>query len=121
MKVHRFLGSGFPEVIYQRALAIAFDNAGLNFVREKEHAIFYFETQIGKRRADFVVDDKVIVELKAVSEIFPAHIVQVKNYLTAYHKPIGLLINFGAPSLQYHKIYPNNFKTEFLKPRELCH
>lgn len=118
MKVHRYLGSGFQEVIYQKSLALEFSKAGLNFEREKEQVIFYYDAEVGKRRADFIVDEKVVVELKAVIEILPAHIVQVKNYLTAYHKPIGLLINFGAPSLQFHKIYPNNFKSEFLKPRK---
>lgn len=118
MKVHRYLGSGFQEVIYQRALAIEFQNAGLNFVREQEHEIYYYEIEVGVRRADFVVDDRIIVELKAVTELLPTHIIQVKNYLTAYHKPIGLLINFGQPSLKFHKIFPNNFKSDFLKPKK---
>ena len=105
MKVHNTLGNGFQEVIYQRCLAIELERAGISFVREQEHTIYYEDIQVGTRRADFVVEDLVIVELKAVINLEDAHLAQAKNYVVAYDKPIGLLINFGSKSLQFKKIY----------------
>ncbi len=105
MKVHNTLGNGFQEVIYQRCLAIELERAGLNFARELVHPIFYEDIEVGSRRADFVVEDKVIVELKALINLEDVHLAQAKNYVVAYDKPFGLLINFGAKSLQFKKIY----------------
>lgn len=105
MKVHNLLGNGFQEVIYQRCLAIEFENAGLSFGRELEQAIFYDGIEVGTRRADFVVENQVVVELKALTNLENVHVAQVKNYVVAYGFPIGLLINFGAVSLQFKKIY----------------
>jgi GxxExxY protein len=105
MKVHNTLGNGFQEVIYQRCLAIELSNAGLNFVREQEQAIFYQEQRVGTRRVDFIVEEKIIVELKAVINLENVHLAQAKNYVVAYDFEIGLLINFGATSLQFKKIY----------------
>ena len=105
MKVHRTLGNGFQEVIYQRCLAIELERAGLSFSREQSHDIFYEGIHVGTRRADFVVEDQVIVELKALIKLEDVHLAQAKNYVVAYDKPIGLLINFGARSLQFKKIY----------------
>lgn len=105
MKVHRTLGNGFQEVIYQRCLAIELERMGLSFTREQEHEIFYEEIYVGTRRADFVVEDQVIVELKALINLEDVHLAQAKNYVVAYDKPIGLLINFGARSLQFKKIF----------------
>jgi len=110
MKVHNILGTGFQEVIYQRCLAIELERAALSFEREKEHKIYYDGIFVGTRRADFVVDDRIIVELKAVIELQPVHYVQVKNYVVAYDKPIGLLINFGARSLEYKKIFNPKYR-----------
>jgi len=100
-EVHKFLGSGFQEVIYQRALAYEFHQAGLNFAREIEQHIYYknLPEPIGTRRADFVVEDKILVELKAKSELEPAHYAQALNYLKLYKLDVGLLINFGVKSL----------------------
>ncbi len=109
MKIHRTLGNGFQEVIYQRCLAIELEKAGLSFQREASQAIFYEGIQVGTRRADFTVEDKVIVELKAVISLENAHLAQAKNYVVAYNFPIGLLINFGATSLQYKKVFNNRF------------
>ena len=109
MKVHRELGNGFQEVIYQKCLAIELRRAGLNFVREQEHAIYYEDIHVGTRSADFVVEERVILELKAVINLENAHLAQAKNYVVAYNKPIGLLINFSSTSLQYKKIYNPNF------------
>jgi len=105
MKVHRTLGNGFQEVIYQRCLAIELENANLNFARELSHPIFYGEVEVGTRRADFVVEDKIIVEIKAKINLEDVHLAQAKNYVVAYDKKVGLLINFGATSLQFKKIY----------------
>jgi len=105
MKVHNTLGNGFQEVIYQRCLAIEMRRAGLSFHREAEHDIFYEGHLVGTRRADFVVEGKVIVELKALIDLEAVHLAQAKNYVIAYDKPLGLLINFGSKSLQFKKIY----------------
>ena len=105
MKVHNTLGNGFQEVIYQRCLAIEIERAGLNFEREVDQVIYYEGIPVGTRRADFVVEGKVIVELKALINLEDVHLAQAKNYVMAYNFPIGLLINFGAKTLQYKKVY----------------
>lgn len=105
-EVHKFLGNGFQEVIYQRALAYEMRKAGLAFAREIEQEIFYKELQepIGTRRADFVVENKVLVELKAISKLDDVHLAQALNYLKAYKLEIGLLVNFGAKSLEFKRL-----------------
>ena len=105
MKVHNTLGNGFQEVIYQRCLAIELERAGLKFGREIEQTIYYDSIRVGTRRADFVVEGQVIVELKAVINLEDAHLSQAKNYVVAYDFPLGLLINFGSTSLQFKKIF----------------
>ena len=117
MKVHNTLGNGFQlgrhtEVIYQRCLAIELERAALGFVREQEHVIYYEGIEVGTRRADFIVEDQVMVELKALINLENVHLAQVKNYVVAYNKAIGLRINFGGQSLQFKKIYNPNFKQE---------
>ena len=109
MKVHNTLGNGFQEVIYQRCLALELRKTGLDFGREIEQMIYYEGTHVGTRRADFIVENKIIVELKAVINLENVHLAQAKNYVVAYNFPIGLLINFGATSLQFKKVYnPGN-------------
>ncbi len=105
-EVHKFLGNGFQEVIYQRALAYELKVAGLAFEREIAHHIFYKDLPepIGKRSADFVVEGKVLVELKAVIELEDAHVAQALNYLKAYKLEVGLLINFGSKSLTFKRV-----------------
>ena len=105
-QVHSFLGNGFQEVIYQRALAHEFEQAGLSFQREIEQNIFYKELPhpIGTRRADFVVEEKVLVEIKAVIELEDVHFAQALNYLKAYKLEVGLLINFGSKSLTFKRL-----------------
>jgi GxxExxY protein len=105
MKVHNTLGNGFQEVIYQRCLAIELERAGLSFEREKEQVIFYDGINVGSRRADFVVEDSILVELKALIELEDVHLAQAKNYVAAYNFKVGLLINFGSISLQYKKVF----------------
>jgi len=108
MKVHSTLGSGFQEVIYQRAMAIEMTKQKLAFEREMEMEIFYEEHLIGNRRVDFFVEDKIMVELKAVSALEDLHLAQAMNYCQAYNLPIGLLINFGSRSLEYKRVYNVN-------------
>lgn len=105
-EVHKFLGNGFQEVIYQRALAFEMKNAGLSFQREIEQRIFYKDLSepIGTRRADFVVESKILVELKAVVQIEDVHWAQVLNYLKAYKLEVALLINFGTKSLTFKRL-----------------
>ncbi len=103
MTVHRKMGLGFPEVIYQRALAIELFKQGLRAEREVELPVYYENEKVGSRRADFFVDGRVLVEMKAVAAILPAYHVQLINYLEAFKIPVGLLLNFGAPSLEYKR------------------
>ena len=105
-EVHKYFGNGFQEVIYQRALAIEMRKVGLEFAREIEQDIFYkdFPKRIGTRRADFIVAEKVLVELKAITELEDVHKAQLLNYLKAYRLEIGLLINFGEKSLNYKRL-----------------
>src|SRR5690349_8935917 len=99
MKVHSTLGNGFQEVIYQRCLAIELEKSRLKFFREVDQPIFYDNVAVGTRRADFVVEGKVLVEIKAVIRLDDVHLAQIKNYQVAYDFDIGLLLNFGAESL----------------------
>jgi len=107
MQVHRTLGNGFQEVIYQRALAIEMNVAGLPFEREKVMDIFYRDEKIGSRRVDFFVNDCIMVELKALIKLENVHIAQALNYCEAYKMEIGLLINFGAKSLEFKRVHNN--------------
>lgn len=109
MKVHNYLGNGFQEVIYQRCLAIELEIEQLIFGREIEQSILYEGTDVGCRRADFIVENKVVVELKALINLEDVHLAQARNYVVAYDFPIGLLINFGAKSLQFKKIYNQKY------------
>lgn len=108
MKVHTTLGNGFQEVIYQRALAIEFEKQGLGYQREMEMPINYDGINIGTRRVDFFVEDNIMVELKAVIQMEDVHLAQAMNYCQVYNLPIGLLINFGAKSLQFKRVYNVN-------------
>ena len=108
MKFHRTLGAGFQEVIYQRALAIEMGRAGIDFGREVEQPILYDGVEIGSRRADFIVGNRVVVELKALTALENLHLAQVKNYVVAYGLELGLLLNFGGQSLEYRRIYGGN-------------
>jgi GxxExxY protein len=104
MKVHNTLGNGFQEVIYQRCLAIEMKENNINFARELEMPIFYNGIDVGSRRADFLVEDKVLVELKAISKMEDVHLAQGLNYLEAYNLEIGLLINFGGKRLEFKRL-----------------
>jgi GxxExxY protein len=104
MKVHNTLGNGFQEVIYQRALAIELEMARLVYVRELEMPIYYEGAEIGTRRVDFLIEEKIMVELKAVTLLEKVHLAQALNYLEAYKLEIGLLINFGNTRLEFKRL-----------------
>ena len=108
MKVHSTLGNGFQEIIYQRALAIEMEKKGLLFSREMEMPILYDGQNIGTRRVDFFVANAIMVELKALIKLEEVHLAQAMNYCQAYNLPIGLLINFGAKSLEFKRVYNVN-------------
>ncbi|MBS1514893.1 MAG: GxxExxY protein [Bacteroidetes bacterium] len=103
MKVHNFFGSGFPEVIYQRSLKIEFEKSGLNYSRELELPVYYEKELVGSRVVDFLIEDKIIVELKVVPELIYIHQAQILNYLKAFKKEVGLLINFGESRLKFKR------------------
>ena len=109
MRVHSALGCGFQEVIYQRALEIEFADSDIPFEREFEMPIRYKGRHIGGRRVDFLAHG-ISVELKALTELEDVHLAQAMNYLEAYELKTGLLINFGAPKLQFHRLTNRKFK-----------
>ena len=110
MRVHAALGNGFQEVIYQRALEIELDESGLKFARELNMPVYYKAKQIGERRVDFFVEEKIMVEIKAIIQLENVHLAQAKNYLEAYNMQVGLLINFGTISLQFKRIENQKYK-----------
>ena len=105
-EVHKFFGNGLQEVIYQRALAWEFSNVGLNYAREIEQDIFYKDLPepIETRRADFIVEGKVLLELKAIIILEDLHLARVLIYLKAYKLEVGLLINFGSKRLEFKRL-----------------
>ncbi len=108
MEVHKSLGNGFQEVIYQRALAVELELRDIAFEREKEMPIAYKGCDIGTRRADFFVADKIMVELKAINKLEDVHLAQAMNYLEAYNMEVGLLFNFGSKSLEFKRVHNNS-------------
>src|SRR5262245_8485356 len=103
MKIHRYFGPGFPEIIYKRALIIELEKANLIYSSEIEREIFYEERLIGKRRLDLLVGNNILVELKAVTEINNSCYAQIINYLRVFNIEVGLLLNFGSESLQFKR------------------
>ena len=116
MAVHSALGNGFQEVIYQRALVIELTDCGLNFSREHEMDIFYKDQKVGNRRVDFFVEEKVMVEIKALIKLEDVHLAQAMNYIQAYELEIGLLINFGSRSLEFKRIHNNKKSGKSFNP-----
>ena len=113
IEVHKVLGAGFQELIYQRALAKEMILQGVNFQREPEISIYYKEEMIGTRRIDFLVENKISVELKAIKALEEVHLTQAINYLEAYNLEIGLLVNFGTKSLEFKRLINNKlYKSE---------
>jgi len=111
MRVHASLGNGFQEVIYQRALEIELQETGLKFARELSMPIHYKGRFIGERRVDFFVEEKIMVEVKAIIKLENVHLAQAKNYLEAYNMEVGLLINFGAISLEFKRLENQKYKS----------
>ena len=112
MEVHRTLGNGFQEKIYQRCLAIEFNLQKIKYVWEQEMEIFYKGNSVGLRRVDFFIEGQVMLEIKAVEKIEEAHKAQAINYCEAYNIADGLLINFGAKSLEFKRVYNNRLITQ---------
>jgi GxxExxY protein len=110
MNVHTALGNGFQEVVYQRALAVELGLMNIVFGREISMPVFYKNVQVGERRVDFLVENKISVELKALVKLESVHLAQGKNYLEAFNLEVGLLINFGASSLEWKRLYNNKYK-----------
>jgi GxxExxY protein len=109
MEVHRILGNGFQEVVYQRALSIEMRLRGIGHHREFEMPLLYKDNNIGGRRVDFLVENEISVEIKAIVNLDDVHLAQAKNYLEAYNLQTGLLINFGARSLQFKRLFNNKY------------
>jgi GxxExxY protein len=103
-RVHGTLGNGFQEVIYQRALELELKAMTINYAREFEMPIYYMDQQIGTRRVDFLIEEKISVELKAITKLEDVHIAQAINYLEAYNLEVGLLINFGSKQVEFHRL-----------------
>ncbi|MDD3567474.1 MAG: GxxExxY protein [Bacteroidales bacterium] len=112
MRVHSALGNGFQEVIYQRAMVIEMGDEGIEFSREHEMPVYYKNQHIGTRRVDFLVEEKISVELKALINLEDVHLAQAINYLEAYDLEVGLLINFGARSLEYRRLVNGKFNQQ---------
>ncbi len=104
MKVHRTMGNGFQEVVYQRCMAVEMKLQGLNFSREHEMPIYYEGVDVGTRRVDFLVEKVILVELKAIIKLEDVHLAQGLNYLEAFKLSLGLLINFGGRSLEFKRL-----------------
>jgi len=113
-RVHNALGNGFQEVIYQRALELEFQIIPFDFAREFEMPIYYLDQQIGTRRVDFLIENKISVELKAIIKLEDVHLAQAINYLEAYNLEIGLLINFGAKKLEFHRFTNKKYNSNMI-------
>ncbi len=110
-EVHSTLQSGFAESVYHKAMIIESTKQGLNFISEFELGIFYKNEKVGARRVDMFYEKTIPVELKALSGLEDAHLAQAINYLEAFNLEIGMLLNFGAKSLEYRRLYNNKFKS----------
>ena len=110
MEVHSFLKNGFPEVIYQRSLAVELGVQGISYAREVEIPVFYKNTRVGTRRVDFLIEGLISTELKAVIRMEDMHLAQGLNYLEAFNLEIGLLLNFGSPRLEYKRLLNKKYR-----------
>lgn len=114
-RIHNTLGTGFQEVIYQRALELELKTNQIEYVREFEMPIYYMDQHIGTRRVDFLVKGIISVELKAVTKLEDVHLAQAMNYLEAYNLEIGLLINFGSKKLEFHRFTNKKFNDKLMQ------
>jgi GxxExxY protein len=102
--VHKALGPGFMEAIYQKAMEVAFEHRGIPISRQKEVLVYFEEVPVGLQRMDLVVDSQIIVELKAVKAFEDIHFAQLRSYLKATGLHVGLLLNFNAPTLAIKRV-----------------
>ncbi|HAP94496.1 MULTISPECIES: GxxExxY protein [Epilithonimonas] len=112
MEVHNILGNGFQEVVYQRALSIEMNLRNIEHQREFEMPLSYKGFDIGSRRVDFLVMNEISIEIKAIINLEDVHLAQAMNYLEAYNLQTGLLINFGAKSLQFKRLFNKSWKSK---------
>ena len=110
MRVHSAMGNGFQEVVYQRALEIEFQDSGIEYSREHDMPIYYKGKEVGLRRVDFLVEGRISVELKAILVLERVHLAQAMNYLEVYNLETGLLLNFGAVSLEYKRLTNRKYR-----------
>lgn len=111
IEAHKVLGNGFQEVIYQRALSLELTIQGIDHQREVEMDIFYKGAKIGMRRVDFLIQDTISVEIKAIIQLEDVHLAQAINYLEAYNLEVGLLINFGSKSLDFKRVMNKKYQS----------
>lgn len=114
MKVHSKMRSGYSEAIYAKCISIEFNKEGLTYAKELDMPVYYGEFIVGRRRVDFLVEEKIVVELKAVSELTDQHLAQALNYLECHKLQVGLLLNFGAKSLQFKRVINSEKNPEHL-------
>ena len=112
MEVHNILGNGFQEVVYQLALSIEMNLRNIEHQREFEMPLSYKGFDIGSRRVDFLVMEEISIEIKAIINLEDVHLAQAMNYLEAYNLQTGLLINFGAKSLQFKRLFNKSWKSK---------
>ena len=110
MEVHRITGNGFQESVYQRSLEVELNLREIKFAREVEMPLFYKNVQVGTKRVDFLINNIICVELKAVSVLDNIHLAQALNYLEAFNHEVGLLINFGSNSLEFKRLYNKKYR-----------
>lgn len=116
MTLHRKMKAGYSELIYSRCLAIEFDKINLSYKKEMELPIYCNKTMVGKRRVDHMVDDKIVVERKAISELTAKELNQALNYLENHRKELALLINFGAKSPRLKRVINSKMTVEKKNP-----
>jgi GxxExxY protein len=104
IEVHKQLGPGFLENVYRRAVTLEFERQGIRFEAEKKIELQYKGDCIGTHRLDLFVDDQLVVELKTVEELHKKHYAQVRSYLKAVQKPVGLLVNFADFQLNARRV-----------------
>jgi len=112
MEVHRILGNGFQEVVYQRALSVELKLRDIAHQREFEMPLYYKGEDVGNRRVDFLIGNEISVEIKAIVNLEDVHLAQAMNYLEAYNLQTGLLINFGSKSLQFKRLFNKKYKLQ---------
>ena len=104
IEVHKTLGPGFIEKLYERALVYEFQKRKIEFTNQRVIHVRYKEIRLGNQRIDFLIEDEIILELKAVSQIDKLHIAQMLSYLKATNKKLGLILNFAKPTLEIKRV-----------------